>query len=186
MAEKKENERMIWSCAMLDMPPEEETARLEELLQQRELPFWEDARMLQGYLRRTGLSQALCARRLGRSQAAVANRLRLLKLPEDVVRELTAAGLTERHARALLRLPSAEEQRRVLRTLLRQKLTVAETEDYVDRLLTERQSPAEEAFAPLLKVLGELRDAVPGVYFTLEEDESGIDFRIRLPKEKIP
>lgn len=184
MAEAKERERLIWSCALLDVPPEEETVRWEELLIHRELPFWEDARVLDRFLRRTGLSQAACARRLGRSQAAVANRLRLLKLPEDVARELTAAGLTERHARALLRLPAAEEQRGALRTVCRQKLTVAETEEYVERLLTERQPPAEEVFEPLLHILRELRATVPGIFFTVSEDEGGIDLCIRLPKER--
>ena len=167
---------------MTDIPEEDESQRLEELLTQRELPFMEDARVLERYIRRLSLSQAECARRLGRSQAAVANRLRLLKLPGDVADALSAAGLTERHARALLRLSTEEQQRQVLRKIRAEGWNVAKTEACVDALVSGQDS-AEELYLPLLQALRELRDRAPEVRFSLEEESDAIFFHIRLPKE---
>lgn len=168
---------------MTDIPEEGGSRRLEELLMQRELPFMEDARVLERYIRSLSLSQAECARRLGRSQAAVANRLRLLKLPGDVADALSDGDLTERHARALLRLPEEEQQRQLLRQIRAGHWNVAKTEAYVDALLSG-DGPAEELYLPLLQALRELRDRVPEVRFSLEEESDAIFFHIRLPREK--
>ena len=84
-----------------------------------------------------GMSQEEAARRLGKSQSAVANKLRLLRLPSDVLDALRANGLTERHGRALLRLPDANAQRAALQYIIENGLTVAATDEYIELLLTE-------------------------------------------------
>ena len=71
----------------------------------------------------------------------MANKLRLLKLPEDILEALRENGLTERHGRALLRLSTPQKQRAALEYILENDLTVAATDAYVDALL---QSPAPE------------------------------------------
>ena len=85
---------------------EEDSALLAlmENLQRRDLDCWEEAAAIARLISRYGLSQEEAARRLGRAQPTVANKLRLLRLPEDVRNLLRENGLTERHARALLRL----------------------------------------------------------------------------------
>ena len=85
---------------------EEDSALLAlmENLQRRDLDCWEEAEALSRLIARYGLSQEEAARRLGRSQPAVANKLRLLRLPDSVRQFLQENNLTERHARALLRL----------------------------------------------------------------------------------
>lgn len=183
MGDGEKLDRSIWSCALSPEPAEDETARLEERLLQRSLPLMEDARALRSYIRRLALSQAECARRLGRSQAAVANRLRLLRLPEDVAEAVSRQGLTERHARALLRLEEPELQRQVLARICLQRWTVAETEAHVDQLLSGR-SPGPENYQPLLRELRQLRRTAPAVSFSLREEEDAVFFQIRLPKEK--
>ena len=94
--------------------------------------------------RMAGLSQEECARRLGKSQSAVANKLRLLRLPEDVLNAMRNAGLTERHGRALLRLETPQEQREALAYILSRDLNVAATDAYIERLLEARAAPESE------------------------------------------
>ena len=81
-----------------------------ENLQRRDLDYMEEASAIARLLRRYGLSQQQAAEKLGRSQSAVANKLRLLRLEEPVVDALHRYGLTERHARALLRLEDGEQR----------------------------------------------------------------------------
>ena len=81
------------------------------------------------------LSQEEAARRIGKSQSAVANKLRLLKLPTPVLERLRDGGATERHARALLPLADPVLQIQAADTILKEKLTVAQTEALVDQLL---------------------------------------------------
>ena len=97
-------------------------------------------------IRLYGLSQEECARRLGRSQSAVANKLRLLKLPDDILAALEANSLTERHGRALLRLADEEARRAALEHIIAEGLNVAQTDRYIDSLLAkapEKKAPGE-------------------------------------------
>ena len=117
---------------------------LVENLQRRDLDYIEEAQGIRQLIDLFGMSQEEAARRLGRSQSAVANKLRLLKLPEDIQEALRKNGLSERHGRALLRLPDAERQREALAIVLERDLTVAATDAYIDALLRE-PPPAPEA-----------------------------------------
>lgn len=93
------------------------------------------------------LTQEQVAKRVGRSQPAVANKLRLLKLPEDVREALASGTISERHARALLRLQHAEDQSRILGEILQNDLTVKETEDLVDGLVGRTKPGSAEEIA---------------------------------------
>lgn len=104
----------------------------------------EEARGIAQLIRLFGLSQEECARRLGKSQSAVANKLRLLRLPEDVLNAMRNAGLTERHGRALLRLETPQEQREALAYILSRDLNVAATDAYIERLLEAKTAPESE------------------------------------------
>lgn len=129
-------------CILLDIDIQDSNLiALIENLQRRDLDFIEEAAGLYQLIRIFGLSQEEAARRIGKSQSAVANKLRLLKLPEDILEALRENGLTERHGRALLRLSTPQKQRAALEYILENDLTVAATDAYVDALL---QSPAPE------------------------------------------
>ena len=124
------------------------------LLRSRTLNVWEDAPLLREYIRLCGITQSECAARLGRSQSSVANRL--LRLTSDERRAMQEAGLSERHARALLRLGDAVQRQAALRTVTERHLSVAETEGYVETLLR----PAETAeLGALLAEVRRLLDA---------------------------
>lgn len=120
---------------------EEDSALLAlmENLQRRDLDCWEEAQAIARLISRYGLSQEEAARRLGRAQPTVANKLRLLRLPEDVRALLRENGLTERHARALLRLQDPEVQRRAAGDIVRRGMNVAQAEAYMEKLLQSAQ-----------------------------------------------
>ena len=121
---------------------------LVENLQRRDLDYIEQAQGMARLISLFGLSQEECAARLGMSQSAVANKLRLLRLPEDVLDTLRGEGLTERHGRALLRLPDDDARRAVLRLIVEQRLNVAETERRVESFLAENAENTENGDNP--------------------------------------
>ena len=81
------------------------------------------------------MTQEELARKLGKSQSTVANKLRLLRLTPQVKRLIREYGLSERHARALLHLSDEESQMRAAREVCRKKLNVSQTEDLVHSML---------------------------------------------------
>ena len=132
-------------CIIMELDLEEASfIALVENLQRNDLDFLEEARGIAQLIRLFGLSQEECARRLGKSQSAVANKLRLLRLPEDVLNAMRNAGLTERHGRALLRLETPAEQREALAYILSRDLNVAATDAYIERLLEAKTAPESE------------------------------------------
>lgn len=132
-------------CILIDVNMEDASLiALVENLQRRDLDFIEEALGISQLIRMFGMSQEEAARRIGKSQSAVANKLRLLKLPSDVLESLRQNGLTERHGRALLRLETPTEQREALAYILSRDLNVAATDAYIERLLEARAAPESE------------------------------------------
>ena len=123
-------------CIIMNMTDRESTlVALVENLQRKDLDFVEEAEGIARLIQLQDLSQEQAAKLLGKSQSAVANKLRLLRHSPQVLQALREGGLTERHGRALLRLGSEEEKLRVIAQVLRQGLSVAKTEEYIDSLL---------------------------------------------------
>ena len=106
----------------------------------------EEAAALQKLINAYGLSQEEAAKQIGKSQSAVANKLRLLRLPPDVLTLLREKGFTERHARALLRLEGEDSQRAAAAHIVEQGLTVAKSEQYIESLLTDKPAPKRPTF----------------------------------------
>ena len=123
---------------------------LVENLQRRDLDFWEEALALHRLTEVFHLSQEEVARRIGKSQSAVANKLRLLKLSPAVLSILRDGGCSERHARALLRLEQPEQQVAIARQAAEHHLTVAQTEALVERVLSK--SPPKKHKRPTFVV----------------------------------
>ena len=113
---------------------------LVENLQRRDLDFWEEALALRKLIDTYHISQDEAARRLGKSQSAVANKLRLLKLDPAVLTILREGGCTERHARALLRLEDPAQQREAAQQVTERSLTVAQTESMAEAMLSSPSS----------------------------------------------
>ena len=162
---------------------------LVENLQRRDLDYIEEAEGLARLMRLYGLSQEQAAQRVGKSQSAVANKLRLLRHSPQVLAMLRENQLSERHARALLRLA-------VLQTVIRQQLNVAKTEAYIDAYLAKKnaQEPPKRGIRKL--IVRDVRLFLNSVNHSLElvrsagiqaetkqeETDREIVLTIRLPK----
>lgn len=178
---------------------------LVENLQREELNFLEEAEGYRRLIQELGLTQEEVARQVGKSQSAIANKLRLLKLPEEIRAIISREMISERHARALLNLESVEEQRAVLEAIIAGRLTVAETEALVAERLgkggeagkgdIEKAEGKKKRTAGLLKdiriflnsfrqVTQALRAAGIEARMVEEETEEFIDIHVRIPKRK--
>lgn len=164
---------------------------LVENLQRRDLDFVEEAAALSRLIRVYGLSQEEAARRIGKSQSAVANKLRLLRLSPQVLQLLLEAGCTERHARALLRLEDPELQLQAARYITREHLTVAKTEAYVETLLSppvKRRKPTyfikdvRLFLNTVTKGLSMMKTAGVNADCQRQETDDAICLTIRIPK----
>lgn len=112
---------------------------LVENLQREDLDFMEETAAIARLIAEYGFSQEEVAHRLGLSQPAIANKLRLLRLSNRCVELLRQYDLTERHARALLRLEGEEAQLAALKHIGERKMTVAAAEEYIEAQLQKRQ-----------------------------------------------
>ena len=183
-------------CLVLEVSRESSCLlSLIENLQRRDLDFWEEAKALERLTTVYGLSQEEAAAKVGKSQSAVANKLRLLRLPQEVLALLRKHGSTERHARALLRLPTPEAQAAGADLLVKEGWTVARTEKYVEEVL-RNQTKGKKTRPPLLirdvrfflnsldHSLAVMRSA--GVAAQCQRKEEGEDLllTIRIPKAK--
>ena len=161
---------------------------LVENLQRRDLDYIEEAEGLARLMRLYGLSQEQAAIRIGRSQSAVANKLRLLRHTQRVRDALREHRLTERHARALLRLPGETARLEAIDVIARRGLTVAAAEEYIDSLLKARAAPARKPpelgtlLSAIDQSLSRLRTAGYKPDTSRREDDSELVLTIRIPK----
>jgi len=123
---------------------DEETALvgLVENLQRENLNPVEEALGLKRVLEEMGITQEELARRIGKSQSTIANKLRLLKLPPEVLKHLSEGSLTERHAREFLRLDRGEDRLLAAQRVISENLTVQQTERLVEGMLAAAQDCA--------------------------------------------
>ena len=108
-----------------------------ENLQRKDLTFFEEAESMQSLIQCHNLTQDNVAKKLGKSQAAVANKIRLLKLSESVRAVINEGNLCERHARAFLRLPLESMQLAAAKRAVDLKLNVSATEKMVQKMIEE-------------------------------------------------
>ncbi len=121
-----------------------------ENLQRQDLHFFEEAEGISRLVETVGLTQEQIAQKLGKSQSTIANKLRLLQLTPEVRDIIMEKGLTERHARALLRVPMASQQK-ALREILKGKLNVAETDRMIEAMLNPQEGHAIGKTLPIIK-----------------------------------
>jgi len=125
-------------CIIMNMDERESgMAALVENLQRQDLDYIEEARGISLLMDRFSLSQEQVARLLGKSQSAIANKLRLLRHADSVLTALRESGLTERHARALLKLPTEPQKIAAIANIRKLDMNVARTERYIETLLEE-------------------------------------------------
>lgn len=181
-------------CLSIQTDPQSSSLlALVENLQRRDLDFWEEATALRRLIDTYHISQEEAARRIGKSQSAVANKLRLLKLPPEALSLLREGGATERHARALLRLEHGDRQIEGARRVVEQGLTVAQTEALVDSLLADSPPPRRKKPTFIVKdvrlflntithSLDVMRSAGVDAQCCRQDSEEEITLTIRIPR----
>ncbi len=167
-----------------------------ENLQRQDLHFFEEAMAISALARDFGMDRERIAKKLGKSPSAVANKLRLLKLPPDIQKRIVSGGLTERHARAVLRLTDYEMMSEVVTAVLDNSLNVAETELLIEQLLTpiaqeslpQPKPKKAKAIKDVKILLNTLDKAVAaicrnGISATsvYEEKEDYIEYKVHIP-----
>lgn len=120
-----------------------------ENLQRENLHFFEEAEGYQNLIREHGFTQEELARRLSKNQSTIANKLRILRLPPAIKTRILKSSLTERHARALLRLHNEAAQNKLIDKVIAEGLSVKETEDLVEYELTRLYGEEKDTEANL-------------------------------------
>ncbi|WP_042835464.1 nucleoid occlusion protein [Thermoanaerobacter ethanolicus] len=171
-----------------------------ENLQREDLNFIEEAEGYYNLINDHHLTQEQLAKMLGKSQSTIANKLRILKLSKEIKEKLLENDLTERHARALLRLPDEELQKKALEVIVKKKLNVSQTEkliqDMIDKI-TKQQEETKKANKKMMKFYKDIRifvntvkqavdlmkkSGVPAEY--IENDmEEYVEFVIKISKK---
>lgn len=164
-----------------------------ENLQRRDLNFFEEALAIESLGEKFGLDRAQISEKLGKAPSTVSNKLRLLRLPEEVREKIIAAELTERHARALLRIENEDKLHAAADTVIKRSLNVAQTERLVNAILED-----ETAQKPrVIKLFKDVRIFVNTINHAVDtmreagikaealrtETQDSIEFTVRIPKE---
>ena len=175
-------------CIVMSMDEKESgLAAMIENLQRQDLDFIEEAQGISHLMTRCSFSQDQIARLLGKSQSAVANKLRILRHSPKVLTALRDGGLSERHARALLRLATDPEKMMAISTIVREGMSVARAERYIDQLLLRQQEEPRAVnvgafLSSLNQSLARIQRSGIGAVSERRETEDEIVLTITIPK----
>lgn len=180
-------------CVLLQTTDENSAVyALLENLQRQDLNFFEESEAIRHIMLLYDLSQESLAARLGKSPSTVSNKLRLLRLPEPIRDVIISAGLTERHARALLRLQTESQMQQALQAVLAHNWNVQECEQYIEKLLQTQTLPKKKPiklFKDIRLFINTLNHAVDtmrsaGIAADAQkmETETYIEYTVRIPK----
>ncbi len=169
-----------------------------ENLQRENLNFLEESQAYHTIMQDYGYTQQELANTLGKNQSTVANKLRVLKLSSTIQKLLIENNLTERHARALLKLPDEKFQLVALEKIIKQELNVKKSEQLIEQMLVDItrenmiQHKANQKVKSYVKdmrlVTNTITQAVSMIQkagvdakYTMKEQEDGYEIRIKIP-----
>ncbi len=186
-------------CIVQEYVAEEDSAMMAliENLQREDLNFVEEAQCYNALLNNYNLTQDELAKRLGRSQSSIANKLRLLRLSEPVKEAMLASGFTERHARALLKLREERHQLDIIKKVGDKGLSVKDTERLVEKTLDKFYDERCPGAKPRPVIVRQVRDyrlfmntvnaaitqlRESGMHVTVEQNDQdgGVDINISI------
>lgn len=162
-----------------------------ENLQRQSLDFFEEAEAIERLIVDYNMSRDEVARRLGIAQSTLSNRLRILKLPEEMRFKISRAGLTERHARALLTLEDDVSRQRALSIIIDRHLNVAESERMIEQMISRRNRKGTSLrgirdvrlfINTLNHAVDTIRRAGVDADTARSETEEYIEYVVRIPK----
>ena len=175
-------------CIVMNMTDQESgMAAMVENLQRQDLDFVEEARGIAMLMENWSMSQEQAARLLGKSQSAIANKLRILHHSPPVLSALREGGLTERHARALLKLRSEPEKIMAISIIVKEGMSVARTERYIEQLLLRQEGEPRAVnvgafLSNLNQSLARIQRSGIGAISERRETEDQIVLTITIPK----
>lgn len=165
-----------------------------ENLQRQDLNYFEEAVAIEKLISQYGISQEEAAKMLGKAPSTVSNKLRLLYLPKKAQKMLLENGLSERHARALLKLEE-EDVVPILQKIIDGKMNVAQSERYIERFETEKNAPkrtTKRMFSDVRIFIKTINNAVETMKsagitadFQKDEDEEAYVYTVRIPKKNV-
>ncbi len=166
-----------------------------ENLQREELTVIEEAKAYERLLTIHELTQEALAQRLGKSQSTIANKMRLLKLPESVQQAILNKSITERHARALIVLKNQDKQEQLLQEVIEKQLNVKQTEERIEKMMqtpVKQKKPRLKGFNKDMRIamntIRQSLDMVSDTGVKLETDEQDMDeyyqITIKIAKNK--
>ena len=165
-----------------------------ENLQREDLNYFEQAMAIQSLMNKLNLTQAQVGQKLSISQPAVANKLKLLQFSKEQQIKLLASSLTERHARAISRLPS-EKQDKAIEYIIKNNLNVAATDRYVNSLLSPKPKHKQKKIInikdirlftnSITKAVKLIQSAGVKADYNQQEDDNCIYYQITVPKIKV-
>lgn len=190
-------------CLLINADGEDSSViALVENLQRRDLDFFEEANGFKRLIDQFGLTQEEAARKVGKTQSAVANKLRLLRLSQQNMELIRRNNLTERHARALLRLGEEADRINVTNYIIEHELNVSRTEEYIDEFLKAKEKPeplpeqdggrhvvrlfkdVRFFLNTLNRAVGVMVDAGIGATVQRQESDDGLTLTISIPHAK--
>lgn len=166
-----------------------------ENLQRKDLNYFEEANGIARLMQELHLNQQQISQKLGKAQSTVANKIRLLKYSPDMQRRILEANLTERHARALLKLTDEEQQREAITAIERDRLNVEQTEQMIDDAF--KQTPPKQAtkifiikdmrmfLNSIQKAISTMNQAGIPVDTSKTENEKFVEVHIKIPKSAV-
>lgn len=174
---------------------EEEAAlvALVENVQREDLHYIEEARAYKKLMEEFNLTQGEIAQKVGKQQSTISNKIRLLSLPQDIQEVLTEEKLTERHARALLKMDGEAERRRIVERVVKNNLNVKQTEKLIDDILRSREEQRRKKnkinyisykiyVNTIRKAFNQIKEMEKNVSFSQEDKGECLELKITIPK----
>ncbi|MBR5562361.1 MAG: ParB/RepB/Spo0J family partition protein [Clostridia bacterium] len=180
-------------CIIMDATDEKSALfALLENIQRSDLGFFEEAQAIEKLIIDFGMSRDEVCKKLGKAPPTVSNKLRLLRLPEEIRLKIVQENLSERHARALLKLTSVSQMERALSIIAEKRLNVAESERLILQIMTNdsrRRQPPVKLFKDVRIFVNTLNHAVDtmrkaGIEADSAKSETDeyIEYIVRIPK----
>ncbi|MGL5972165.1 MAG: ParB/RepB/Spo0J family partition protein [Oscillospiraceae bacterium] len=186
-------------CIVIDVDDNKtKVLALVENIQRKDLSFFEEAEALKDILEHNNLTQEQLSSKIGKSQSTIANKLRLLNLSDDIRRIISQNNITERHARALLKVINKDQQKFIIKQIIDSKLNVEQSEKLINEFLNvpkKEDKKRKKVFVlkdvrifinTINKALDAMKNSGIDAEVNKKEENEYIEYTIKISNKKIP
>ncbi len=165
-----------------------------ENVQRENLNYIEEAMAYKHFMDEYGMTQCEISKRVGKQQCTISNKIRLLSLPEEMREALTKNQLTERHARAILRITDGEQRKQILERIIDHSLNVRQSEKLIDDFLKKTEDERRKAeklrfinyriyINTIKNAFNSIHEVEEGAKYYQEDKGDHLELRILIPKK---